>query len=285
MAPEIPDDEKSEVLDDDRLGDDYPPDQPQASEDYGLTGAEQRHKEPLDERIGRDEPDHLPPPADHEIKPVDQGIPDKEEDVGELAANDDFTGDETTRDVAIERIAPSRRKRSVSISPTSSADEFIGASRMPRLANIANATADLATSAATALRRRLIDKQSSQPNGQDLVAITVVGSVDEVTKAWSNQPPEWTDAAFDVSFDPAPGGRGTEIRVTLQATGSDGNGVVERLRGESPVQRIREGLRRFKAMMECDEVITTQGQPSGRGPVQERVTRAVTDRLRAWGSP
>ncbi len=47
----------SERLDDDKLPADFPPDEPVASNDYGVTPAEQRVPEPLEERVKREKPD------------------------------------------------------------------------------------------------------------------------------------------------------------------------------------------------------------------------------------
>ncbi|HMG44833.1 MAG TPA: hypothetical protein VK611_26095 [Acidimicrobiales bacterium] len=101
--PEVPDDDRSEVLDDEMLGDEeFPPDR--------FVDPDDERAEPLpdDERpVGWDEP---------EVEVLAQGVPDYEEDVlaetveeedfGALAVDDEFSGDETTRDVATERVPP-----------------------------------------------------------------------------------------------------------------------------------------------------------------------------------
>ncbi len=71
--------------------------------------------------------------------------------------------------------------------------------------------------------------------------------------------------AGSVRFLPAPGGRGTELRVTLgysPPAGSVGV-IIAKLFGEEPTQQIIKDLHRFKALMETGEIPTTQGQPSG----------------------
>jgi hypothetical protein len=99
--PEVPDDDRAEVLDDEMLGDEeFPPDR--------FVDPDDERAEPLpdEERpVGWDEP---------VVEVLDQGIPDYEEDVlaetvveedfGALAPDDEFTGDETTRDVVTERV-------------------------------------------------------------------------------------------------------------------------------------------------------------------------------------
>jgi hypothetical protein len=49
----------AEAQDDDKIGGEFPPEEPVAVEDYGVTGAEQRWDEPLEERVEREEPDPL----------------------------------------------------------------------------------------------------------------------------------------------------------------------------------------------------------------------------------
>lgn len=47
----------SELVDDDKLPEEYPPDEPTAVDDYGTTAREQVVPEPIDERVAREEPD------------------------------------------------------------------------------------------------------------------------------------------------------------------------------------------------------------------------------------
>ncbi|MCU1452595.1 MAG: hypothetical protein JWN46_741 [Acidimicrobiales bacterium] len=119
MAPD--DQDRAESLDDDEFaGDsgDYPPEQPYGVEEYGVTGAEQRWPEPLEERLRREQPDRVRPVengfdlvnddrgmlADDEAGDVADAV--MYDSVGSLAADDGATGDPTTRDVATEHEAP-----------------------------------------------------------------------------------------------------------------------------------------------------------------------------------
>jgi len=83
-------DEQSEILDDDRLGGDYPPDEPLGVDDYGLTAAEQHVDEPLDERVRREEPER----ADRS----DAGA------VGRLVAPDAGTGLDREKDAVASEV-------------------------------------------------------------------------------------------------------------------------------------------------------------------------------------
>jgi uncharacterized membrane protein len=72
-----------------------------------------------------------------------------------------------------------------------------------------------------------------------------------------------------VRFAPAPGGRGTEVRVQLQyrpPAGAAGR-TLAWLFGEEPEQQIEEDLRRFKQLMEAGEVPLSDG-PGMKRPAQ-----------------
>ena len=72
--------------------------------------------------------------------------------------------------------------------------------------------------------------------------------------------------AGSVHFTPAPGGRGTVVKVVLEYNPPAGKAgkLVAKLFGEEPDQQVREDLRHFKEMMEAGEIPTTEGQSSGR---------------------
>ena len=84
--------------------------------------------------------------------------------------------------------------------------------------------------------------------------------------AWRTLENADVDSAGSVRFEPATGGRGTTVRVTLKYDPPGGvlGSLVARLFGENPEQQIDEDLRRFKQLMEAGETATTTGQASGR---------------------
>ncbi len=84
--------------------------------------------------------------------------------------------------------------------------------------------------------------------------------------AWRSLPGSQVTSTGVVEFIDAPGGRGTEVRVTIayEPLGGSAAAAIARLFGEEPHQQVREDLRRFKEIMETGEVATTHGQPSGR---------------------
>ena len=76
--------------------------------------------------------------------------------------------------------------------------------------------------------------------------------------AWRSVEGAEVDNAGSVRFTPAPGGRGTEVKVLLSyapPAGRLGTAVATVL-GRSGDQQVREDLRRFKQRMEADEVAT-----------------------------
>jgi uncharacterized membrane protein len=62
--------------------------------------------------------------------------------------------------------------------------------------------------------------------------------------------------------------RGTEVRVVLTYESPAGQlgAIVAKLFGEEPSQQVYGDLYRFKSMMESGEIITVEGQTSGREP-------------------
>ena len=77
-----------------------------------------------------------------------------------------------------------------------------------------------------------------------------------------------------VSFEPAPGGRGTVVRIEMLYCPPAGKvGMqIARLFGEEPGLQINDDLRHLKQLLETGEVATTLGQPSGRRSMFGRAT-------------
>jgi len=70
----------------------------------------------------------------------------------------------------------------------------------------------------------------------------------------------------DVTFTAGPGGRGTEVRVSMAYDPPAGKlgATFAKLLGTDPGQRLQADLRRLKQLLETGEIPTTAGQPSGR---------------------
>lgn len=98
--------------------------------------------------------------------------------------------------------------------------------------------------------------------------ITTVCPRAEVERAWAAS----EDAAAlqqlgatDVDFVAAPGDRGTEVRLTLDAQVPGGaiGAVAKKLAGSDPRQQAYDHLRRFKQVLETGEVARSDGTPEG----------------------
>ncbi len=68
--------------------------------------------------------------------------------------------------------------------------------------------------------------------------------------------------------------RGTEVKVvmTYEAPGGAFGAMFAKLFGEEPSQQVYGDLYRFKSLMESGEVITVEGQTSGREPQAKKAT-------------
>lgn len=83
--------------------------------------------------------------------------------------------------------------------------------------------------------------------------------------AWRSLPGAQVDSAGSVRFEPAPGGRGTLVRVSFSYNPPAGvlGAAVASLFGEAPGQQVEGDLRRLRSVLEAGEVPTTAGQPAG----------------------
>ena len=84
--------------------------------------------------------------------------------------------------------------------------------------------------------------------------------------AWRSLPGGDIENSGEVRFLPAPGGRGTEVRVRLdyRIPGGALGKAVARWFGEDPHQQLDDDLRRFKQVMETGEVVRSDGAPGGK---------------------
>jgi uncharacterized membrane protein len=92
--------------------------------------------------------------------------------------------------------------------------------------------------------------------------------------AWRTLPTSSVEHEGVVSFEPAPGDRGTIVRVTMSYAPPAGKlGVqIAKLFGEEPNLQIESDLRRMKQLIETGEIATTEGQPTGRRSMLGRTT-------------
>ncbi|HEX9788653.1 MAG TPA: SRPBCC family protein [Candidatus Binatia bacterium] len=84
--------------------------------------------------------------------------------------------------------------------------------------------------------------------------------------AWRSSEGSTVENSGRVRFEPAPGIRGTLVRVELNYRPPGGllAATFAKLLGEEPELQLEEDLRRLKQLMETGEIITTEGQPAGR---------------------
>ena len=72
-------------------------------------------------------------------------------------------------------------------------------------------------------------------------------------------------AGATVRFVEAPGDRGTEIHVELAqgARGGRLGATLQKLRGAAPLSTAKDGLRRFKQLVETGEIARSEAVPEG----------------------
>ncbi|MEU7426341.1 SRPBCC family protein [Streptomyces sp. NPDC040750] len=100
--------------------------------------------------------------------------------------------------------------------------------------------------------------------------------------AWRSVDGADVDNSGEVRFEPAPGDRGTEIRVTLRydLPGGPLGKAAARYFGEEPHQQLDDDLRRFKQIAETGEVVRSEGAPGGkraRGEFPQHPARPLTE--------
>ncbi|UQA58408.1 YgaP-like transmembrane domain [Polyangium aurulentum] len=83
-------------------------------------------------------------------------------------------------------------------------------------------------------------------------------------------------AQLSILFTPAPFGRGTEIEAVLDLDHERGGAFIllqalSVLAGEAPDTVVRHDMRRLKMLLEAGEIVTVEGQPSGREPEVSRL--------------
>lgn len=110
----------------------------------------------------------------------------------------------------------------------------------------------------------------------------IINEIEHQLLAWRSLEGSTVQNAGSVHFTDATGGRGTQIRVSLQYNPPGGilGALVAKMFGEEPEQQIADDLGRLKAMMESGQVPTNTGQASGRGQELEKKKRAAEESVR-----
>jgi uncharacterized membrane protein len=85
--------------------------------------------------------------------------------------------------------------------------------------------------------------------------------------AWRSMPGASVDIAGSVRFEPAPGERGTEVKVILTYAPPGGKlgAAAAALGGGGGDRLVREALRRFKQLLETGETAEASMRPEGPG--------------------
>jgi uncharacterized membrane protein len=93
----------------------------------------------------------------------------------------------------------------------------------------------------------------------------IINEIPNQLLAWRTVEGSELVSAGSVHFEHGPVGRGTVVRVKLQYDPPGGRlgAAFAWAFGDDPSHVIREGLRRFKQLMETGEIPTTEGQPRG----------------------
>jgi uncharacterized membrane protein len=85
--------------------------------------------------------------------------------------------------------------------------------------------------------------------------------------SWQSLPAAAVDSAGSIQFRPAPGSRGTIVKVNLKyaPAGAKSAAKLAKVLGNDAEAIIEEDLFRFKSLIETGEIPTTEGQPRGGG--------------------
>jgi len=106
-------------------------------------------------------------------------------------------------------------------------------------------------------------------------AVTINCSQEEIVRRLPEAEAPLSDDTAQLSYAPAPGNRGTEVRVVLDKS-APGGGLGQKVAaalGTDPQRQLDDALRRFKQLLEAGEVIRSEGSPEGTDAKQQRRQR------------
>jgi uncharacterized membrane protein len=106
-------------------------------------------------------------------------------------------------------------------------------------------------------------------------ATTINRSQEEIMARLPEAERPLSDDLAQISYAPAPGNRGTEVRVILDKSAA-GGGLGQKVAaafGTDPQRQLDDALRRFKQLLEAGEVIRSEGSPEGTDAKQQRKQR------------
>jgi uncharacterized membrane protein len=100
-----------------------------------------------------------------------------------------------------------------------------------------------------------------------VAAVTIRRSEEDVRRLW-DEAAGGLPSLDEVRLSPAPGGRGTEVRVAYEE-----GGLVDTVRaiaGRDPRRQVEDGLRRLKQVLETGDVVRTEASPEGPDAPRQR---------------
>jgi uncharacterized membrane protein len=103
-------------------------------------------------------------------------------------------------------------------------------------------------------------------------AITINRSEQEIASQLAQADPPLSGDDVQIAYAPAPGDRGTEVRVRLdqQAPAGAVGQKIAALAGTDPQRQLDDALRRFKQLVETGEVLRSDAMPTGTDAKQQR---------------
>ena len=104
-------------------------------------------------------------------------------------------------------------------------------------------------------------------------AITINKSQEEIAARLRQADPPLSGEDAQVSFAPAPGDRGTEVRVVLPDAPEGLGRKVAAVMGVDAQRELDDALRRFKQLLETGEIARSDASPGGTDAKQQRSQR------------
>jgi uncharacterized membrane protein len=94
----------------------------------------------------------------------------------------------------------------------------------------------------------------------------IINDIPNELLAWKSVGDADIPNAGSIHFRPAPNAKGTEVRLVLEYEPPAGHlgAWVAKLVKQNPEEQLRTALRRFKQLTETGEILTNEGQTSGR---------------------
>jgi uncharacterized membrane protein len=104
-------------------------------------------------------------------------------------------------------------------------------------------------------------------------AITINKTQQEIAAQLPQAEPPLSDDDAEISYTPAPGDRGTEVRVLLPNAPKGLGQKVAAVMGVDAQRELDDALRRFKQLLETGEIARSEGSPGGTDASAQRSQR------------